>query len=876
MEFTRIVYFKLQAETPNSRSERTELKQSNLALQWKGLLGHIDTRFQKLQDEFDSERNSLQTRFQELQDQFDLEQNSPQARYQELEDREKELEEKVFSFHSKMESKAQELHGIERLTEERIKEVDVTEKRLVEVEKLVKEKETKCDLIQKSIEEGTEKLCWVRKSLEERSKELEIKEEEVTGAQGVLNAFREDIELNRRQLNAIRGSVEKEKNVLVLKQEGVKAAGKSLEECHKEIKLKKERLCLIQKVMVQCSNSLQSREKTIREMELKVKDYGLLKKSMEEWSCKLESKERELEGWVEKFELRNKQVESKFEELNLIHNRANEYLNEVEVQAKELELKQKQFDLMIQKRQRDLDSQDKLLQEQAKEIELKQKQFDLMIQERQKHLESEEKLLQEQAKELELKQKQFDSTQKSMETNVPSSSSIQSSANRNGRGLQLLMNENLKRIDLVGREISGVLQASSDPAKLVLDAMQGFYPSNLNVDNQEFDYDLRVIRRSCLLLLQELKRFSPQINPHVRDKAMELAADWKAKIKVATENWLEILGFLRLVSTYEFTTAYDAKELQTLLAIVVKQDQATEFCQAFGITNKAPVGNIVSLPVKIDEPECLPSQPHVGLDVKKDAISLAVQWQEKMRADTENSLEILGFLQFVAAYGLLSTLNGDEIVKLLGMICQHAQALELCEELGFADKIPELIGRVFANGLKMIDKPIGYNIMKMYMKLRDCLQARLILLGSFTYYFVQDLIERKQLFEAVKTYLHLQGVLVHKHIADFRAVVQCLKDNNLESDFLAKDVETEIAVLETLKKSMRSSVKHSNETQPLQLRQTRLTIRGGDMRVVGDVMADSAYGFLKTSLSFRGQQRPNHLGFVDQRFTTVPDDVVGG
>lgn len=81
-------------------------------------------------------------------------------------------------------------------------------------------------------------------------------------------------------------------------------------------------------------------------------------------------------------------------------------------------------------------------------------------------------------------------------------------------------------------------------------------------------------------------------------------------------------------------------------------------------------------------------KPHVGLDVKKDAVSLAVQWQEKMRADAENLLEILGFLQFVAAYGLLSTLNGDEIVELLGLICQHAQALELCEELGFAEKIP--------------------------------------------------------------------------------------------------------------------------------------------------------------------------------------------
>ncbi|KAI5326537.1 hypothetical protein L3X38_035611 [Prunus dulcis] len=455
-----------------------------------------------------------------------------------------------------------------------------------------------------------------------------------------------------------------------------------------------------------------------------------------------------------------------------------------------------------------------------------------MIQERQKHLESEEKLLQEQAKELELKQKQFDSTQKSMEANVPSSSSIQSSANRNGRDLQLLMNENLKRIDLVGREISCVLQASSDPAKLVLDAMQGFYPSNLNVDNQEFDYDLRVIRRSCLLLLQELKRFSPQINPHVRDEAMELAADWKARMKVATENWLEILGFLRLVSTYEFTTAYDAKELQTLLAIVVKQDQATEFCQAFGITNKAPVGNIVSLPVKIEEPECLPVRrastspsPNLQLSATTDARNLQGSPNEHLSGKQSRHTEMFDALQmslnlaklvlklvqasltehwkighvgskevvmkkniyilndltrvkphvgldvkkdaFVAAYGLLSTLNGDEIVKLLGMICQHAQALELREELGFADKIPD---------------------------------------------FVQDLIERKQLFEAVRLICTFklidtfQPVLVlkeyaedakrvrlyTKHIADFRAVVQCLKDNNLESDFLAKDVETEI------------------------------------------------------------------------------------
>lgn len=79
---------------------------------------------------------------------------------------------------------------------------------------------------------------------------------------------------------------------------------------------------------------------------------------------------------------------------------------------------------------------------------------------------------------------------------------------------------------------------------------------------------------------------------------------------------------------------------------------------------------------------------YVGPQVKEDAIELAVQWKTKLKADTENSLEILGFLQFIDTYGLLSMFTIDEIVKLLGMISQHTQALELCQTVGFADRIP--------------------------------------------------------------------------------------------------------------------------------------------------------------------------------------------
>lgn len=79
---------------------------------------------------------------------------------------------------------------------------------------------------------------------------------------------------------------------------------------------------------------------------------------------------------------------------------------------------------------------------------------------------------------------------------------------------------------------------------------------------------------------------------------------------------------------------------------------------------------------------------HTGPCAKDDARKLAVQWKARMRPVAGNSLEILLFLQFIATYELVSTINGGDIVNLLGVISQHRQALELCQAVGFADKIP--------------------------------------------------------------------------------------------------------------------------------------------------------------------------------------------
>ncbi|XP_034221386.1 FRIGIDA-like protein 5 isoform X3 [Prunus dulcis] len=581
----------------------SETKQSCLGQAYEALhaqassILHFGVQWKELEDHFESTRNSLQTRLRELEN-----------REKKIDDREKRLGALELNFDSEMASKAEKLRGVEKsieevesgkhhfnlqslklLIEEHNEELDVKEKRFSELQRLVGEKERECDLIDKRVKERTKKLNWVMKCVEERSKEVESKKEEVEVVQGVLNKCREDIELQERQLNWMMGMIEERQKVYNLREEQINAAQISIEECDDKMKLKMEELRLVQRSLEECSNTLESKENIIREMELKLRDFYLLKKSMEEWSSELEFKERELEGWFEKLELKEKQFEPQLEELHLMDKRINECLNEVQLQEKHLDSLQKS----IQEREKNLDSlsyglklKERQLEQLAKELELKQKEVDWIRKStetntKKRRLKTKTNILDSQAK-----IEQLEHTPGNNAT-VPFSKSIQSRIYRNGRDLQLFLNEHLKRHDLLGTEISAILQASSDPAKLVLDAMQGFYPSNSVVENWECDFDLSVIRRSCILLLQELKRVSPQINPQVRGEAKKLAGNWKDKMIAVVENWLEVLGFLLLLTTYDLTSTYDENELQSLLVVVSQHSLATELRQALGISDKA-------------------------------------------------------------------------------------------------------------------------------------------------------------------------------------------------------------------------------------------------------------------------------------------------
>ncbi|XP_062018997.1 FRIGIDA-like protein 4a [Rosa rugosa] len=184
---------------------------------------------------------------------------------------------------------------------------------------------------------------------------------------------------------------------------------------------------------------------------------------------------------------------------------------------------------------------------------------------------------------------------------------------------------------------------------------------------------------------------------------------------------------------------------------------------------------------------------HVGPHLKENATNLASQWKEKLRGDTENSLESLGYL-FIAMYELLGTLHEDEIVMLLRRVSQHKQSLELCQTHGFADYIPDFIRKLIEKkslmeavrsicAFKLFDKLPPVPLLKEYVD--DVMMCSKLICGS------QMIPDEKD-------------KALNGKIADLRAAIQCIKDYDLESEYPSKTVELQIVQLEMLKEKWSS------------------------------------------------------------------------
>ncbi|KAL5737493.1 hypothetical protein ACOSP7_030254 [Xanthoceras sorbifolium] len=150
-----------------------------------------------------------------------------------------------------------------------------------------------------------------------------------------------------------------------------------------------------------------------------------------------------------------------------------------------------------------------------------------------------------------------------------------------GRRLIKYINDNSKGRDSIRVELPVAIRGAPDPGLMILGAMEVFYGPN---DKARGDNDPD--RRSCVLLLEVLMGLDVNIENVVKERAKNLALEWKGKVRVDGESSLETLGFLHLVAAYGLGSEFEKSDLVEYLLFVARYRQGTLLCKAIGLGDK--------------------------------------------------------------------------------------------------------------------------------------------------------------------------------------------------------------------------------------------------------------------------------------------------
>ncbi|CAL9778454.1 unnamed protein product [Musa acuminata subsp. burmannicoides] len=165
--------------------------------------------------------------------------------------------------------------------------------------------------------------------------------------------------------------------------------------------------------------------------------------------------------------------------------------------------------------------------------------------------------------------------------------------NMDGKDLVSFIARNRKDLGAIRSELNPALRSAPDPAKLVLDAMDGFFssppPPPKGDKKGDKDADALATRRTCINLLERIPVIGPEIGPSVRDQAKKLATEWKGKVTDGgRENGLEAMGLLQLLVSYGLASEFKVDELLDLLILVSRRKQAVDLCKSLGLTENVP------------------------------------------------------------------------------------------------------------------------------------------------------------------------------------------------------------------------------------------------------------------------------------------------
>ncbi|XWS41825.1 hypothetical protein CRYUN_Cryun17cG0116100 [Craigia yunnanensis] len=177
------------------------------------------------------------------------------------------------------------------------------------------------------------------------------------------------------------------------------------------------------------------------------------------------------------------------------------------------------------------------------------------------------------------------------------------------KGLLNFVIENQKNLYAICQELPVALESASEPARLVLDSLEGFYPPDETTQTADKrDAALKGMRKSCVVLIEAMAAFLARIdpgadrllNPETKQQAKAIADEWKPKLSsagsdTANGNSFEAEAFFQLLATFRIASEFD-EELWKLVVIVAHRRQAPELCRSIGLTQNMP--GVVELLIK--------------------------------------------------------------------------------------------------------------------------------------------------------------------------------------------------------------------------------------------------------------------------------------
>ncbi|XP_056851179.1 uncharacterized protein LOC108825232 [Raphanus sativus] len=594
----------------------------------KELWERTQTHNRELEEEIERKRKDLKMvldkieecgrQLESVEEQLDSQQKLLETQSSELVIKEKELqalsldidlrEETVISLNNdmeetchQMESKAKELENVQTLIEERSAHCESLKLLIEEHSEELVSKEKRHDEITDTIRKLSLEVVFQEKTLERAQAFIKKLSQKQDSAENEVDWTEKKLDSTTRRLERC---IAKHKS----KKKDLRSVKDRYRECLEDLDIKEKELKSVQSILSELNEQVEEGEKRMQHLNSCNEELNRQLKLRREEACSINKTIMECSGELKAKRKQCDQVQSSLADLIAEHKSEERQLNSV---------KQK-----IQGRLKDFQSKE---EEQAR--------LKASLTEREQGLELKEKELSAREARIDTKAQQLKSTELKL---VKSSKKTEPKAKKQGKTVQqvdlvrdanvcdektleLLLRGHLMKRDQLHLDVLSSVKRSPDPAKLVLDTIDGLYSAHQRTAFTNLDP--KSVQRSSICLLECLMDISPKPTTEVQGVAIKFATEWKNTSLVKADNPAEVLEFLHFLAAFSLAYTFDADQVQSLFDVAFLCKYGPSLCKALGVSALAPpVNNVLSLE---DKPEEQP--PEVPISNSVDSRSPDVQ-----------------------------------------------------------------------------------------------------------------------------------------------------------------------------------------------------------------------------------------------------------